>query len=253
VTTAPEGGIVSTDESLPVAQSEAVNFLQLIERASRDPAVDIDKMERLMQMHREMMKIKAESEFNEALTACQRELGSVSADATNPQTKSRYATYAKLDHALRPIYTKHGISISYGTADSPKEEHVRVIAYAARGGYTRTYQVDMPADGKGAKGGDVMTKTHATGAAMQYGMRYLLKGIFNIAIGDEDKDGNTTRQMDERRKVELLEGIAATRDRKQAESLWQTIAAECAKLGDVATNNELRSAVTKHLKTLEAA
>jgi hypothetical protein len=47
----------------------------------------------------------------------------------------------------------------------------------------------MPADGKGAKGGDVMTKTHATGSAIQYGMRYLLKMIFNIAVGDDD-DGN---------------------------------------------------------------
>jgi hypothetical protein len=25
---------------------------------------------------------------------------------------------------------------------------------------------------------------------MQYGMRYLLKGIFNVAIGELDKDGN---------------------------------------------------------------
>jgi ERF superfamily len=47
----------------------------------------------------------------------------------------------------------------------------------------------MPADGKGAKGGDVMTKTHAAGSAFTYGQRYLLKMIFNIAIGDDD-DGN---------------------------------------------------------------
>lgn len=48
----------------------------------------------------------------------------------------------------------------------------------------------MPADGKGAKGGDVMTRTHATGAAATYGMRYLLKMIFNVAIGEDDNDGN---------------------------------------------------------------
>ena len=52
----------------------------------------------------------------------------------------------------------------------------------------------MPADGKGAKGGDVMTKTHAAGAAMSYGMRYLLKMIFNVAVGEEDKDGNEPAQ-----------------------------------------------------------
>jgi hypothetical protein len=50
----------------------------------------------------------------------------------------------------------------------------------------------MPADGKGAKGGDVMTKTHAIGAAVTYGKRYLLGMIFNIAVGgDVDDDGNS--------------------------------------------------------------
>jgi hypothetical protein len=37
-----------------------------------------------------------------------------------------------------------------------------------------------------------MTKTHAAGSAMSYGQRYLLKLIFNIAIGvdPDDDDGN---------------------------------------------------------------
>jgi hypothetical protein len=48
----------------------------------------------------------------------------------------------------------------------------------------------MPADGKGAKGGDVMTKTHAAGSAKSYGKRYILKDVFNVAIGEEDNDGN---------------------------------------------------------------
>ena len=45
-------------------------------------------------------------------------------------------------------------------------------------------------NGKGAKGGDVMTRTHATGAALSYGMRYLLRMIFNVAVGEGDTDGN---------------------------------------------------------------
>jgi hypothetical protein len=60
-----------------------------------------------------------------------------------------------------------------------------------RDGYAREYHIDMPADGKGAKGGDVMTKTHAVGSAVSYGMRYLLKMIFNVAVGEDDDDGNT--------------------------------------------------------------
>lgn len=172
-------------------QTEASNVLQVISRAAADPSVDIEKLERLLAMQERIVAKHAETEFNTALNAAQSEIGTIAADAENSQTHSRYATYAKLDKVLRPIYLRHGFSLSFDETDSPKPEHIRVLAILAhRGGHSRTYQKDMPADGKGAKGGDVMTKTHAAGAAASYGMRYLLKGIFNVAIGEEDRDGN---------------------------------------------------------------
>ena len=63
-------------------------------------------------------------------------------------------------------------------------------------GYKRTFHIDMPADGKGAQGRDVMTRTHATGSAVSYGRRYLLLMIFNIAVGGEDDDGNAAGKRD---------------------------------------------------------
>ena len=175
----------------PVALNDSATVLQVIARAAQDPQCDIEKMERLLAMQERIVAKHAESEFNAALNAAQAEISTIAADAENPQTRSRYATYAKLDKVLRPIYTRHGFSLSFDETDSPKPDHIRVLAILAhRGGHSHTYQKDMPADGKGAKGGDVMTKTHAAGAAASYGMRYLLKGIFNVAIGEEDVDGN---------------------------------------------------------------
>ncbi len=236
-----------------VATSEAVSFIQMIERAARDPSVDIDKMERLMQMHERMTAKQAEAAFNDAMTACQKEIRTITADATNPQTRSKYASYAKLDSILRPIYTKHGISISYGTEDTPKIECVRVIAYVSRGGYTRKYQVDMPADGKGAKGGDVMTKTHATGAAMAYGSRYLLKGIFNVAVGEDDQDGNATgdKVLPETVKADFLAAIEALTEKPAGETLWQKIATACQKVGDIPSYDELKRAMSVKMKGLK--
>lgn len=169
---------------------ESASFIQIIAAAARDPSVDIEKMERLWVMHEKLRNHAAEHAFNEAMSKAQAEMRPIATDADNPQTRSRYATYARMDGALRPIYTKHGFSISYDTGDGAPDGCIRVLAYVSCGGYTRTYRVDMPADGKGAKGGDVMTKTHASGAAMSYGMRYLLKMIFNVAIGEDDNDGN---------------------------------------------------------------
>lgn len=169
----------------------SASIFNVIERAARDPNVDIDKMERLIAMRERELARVAEQAFNAAMKQAQEEMRPIGADATNSQTKSRYATYSKLDAVLRPIYTKHGFSVSFDEADSPKADHIRCLALVTHdGGHTRVYRKDMPADGKGAKGGDVMTKTHATGAAASYGQRYLLKGIFNVAVGEDDTDGN---------------------------------------------------------------
>jgi hypothetical protein len=187
--------VVSRTEAGTVAPhpaSDTTSLLQVITRAASDSSVDIDKMERLMQMHERLVARDAEQAFNTALNVAQSEMGRISADANNPQTRSKYATYGKLDSVLRPIYARHGFALSFDTGMDAPPDMVRVIARVTHsGGFTRSYHADMPADGKGAKGGDVMTKTHATGAAMSYGMRYLLKMIFNVAIGEEDRDGNT--------------------------------------------------------------
>jgi hypothetical protein len=174
---------------LPV-QSEGAAVLHMIERAARDPAVDIDKLQQLMAMRERIEARTAEADFDRALTAAQAGMGRVRTDSNNPQTKSRYASYGALDAAMRPVYTANGFALSFNT-ENPAPETVRVICRVShQNGHSRTYQIDMPADGKGAKGGDVMTKTHATGSAVSYGMRYLLKMIFNIAVSDKDDDGN---------------------------------------------------------------
>ena len=175
-------------EPIP-APTEAAALVHMIDRAARDPAIDLVRLERLMEMRKEIRREEAESEFNQAMAVVQGKMRAVAADANNPQTRSKYASYFALDKAIRPIYSAEGIALSFDTEDSPKDDHVRVVCYVTRGAHTRKYHCDMPADGKGAKGGDVMTKTHAAGSAFTYGQRYLLKMIFNIAIGD-DNDGN---------------------------------------------------------------
>lgn len=182
--------IAVREEAPPLAEAGSIDpLISMIERAARDPQVDIDKMERLVAMQERAQARNAEQIFNDAMSGAQAEMGRVSADATNPQTKSKYASYAALDKSMRPIYTKHGFALSFGTEEGAPADYVRVTCHVTNSGFTRKYQIDMPADGKGAKGGDVMTKTHAVGSAATYGQRYLLKMIFNVAVGDDD-DGN---------------------------------------------------------------
>lgn len=188
-------------------------LMRLIERAASDPAFDVDKMERLVAMHERAMALQVKAEFDDAMVEVQKECAPIREDSNNPSTKSKYASYLALDRAIRPIYTKYGFSISYGQGDGAPENYVRIEAYVSRRGHSRTHHLDMPADGKGAKGGDVMTKTHATGSALTYGKRYLLGAIFNLAIGDmQDDDGNAagTEGLTAEHKEELIALIKET-------------------------------------------
>ncbi len=185
----------------------ATSLLDVILRAGSDPAFDVEKFERLVaiqqseqdrQEKREdrQAELAAEASFNAAMSDVQRQMGRIATDAANDSTRSRYASYGALDRAIRPLYTTAGFNISFNEdVGAVGADMVRVLAYVthtapgAKRGHTRTYHTDIPADGKGAKGGDVMTKTHAHVSATSYGKRVLLGMIFNIATGNDD-DGN---------------------------------------------------------------
>lgn len=166
-------------------------YARIISEAAANPDVDVNKLEKLLDMQERIMNRGAEMAFNAAMTKAQSEMKQVAAKAINPQTHSKYAKYEALDKMVRPVYTANGFALSFNTGDGAPPEHIRVLCDVSHsGGFSKQFKVDMPADGKGAKGGDVMTKTHAAGAAFSYGARYLLKMIWNIAIGEDDKDGN---------------------------------------------------------------
>ena len=184
---------VNDPEATALASTDA--SMALFERLARDPDASVDKIERLMALWERGEARKAESAFNAAMAAAQKEMRPVAADAFNPQTRSRYASYEALDEALRPLYTKHGFALSFNTGDATQADYVRMLCDVTHiGGHSKQYRADLPADGKGAKGGDVMTKTHAFGSATSYGMRYLLRMIWNVAVGEDDDDGNRAGQ-----------------------------------------------------------
>lgn len=163
----------------------------MIERVLSEPSLPVEKLHELLSLQERVESERARREFMIAFNEAQKAMAPIARDADNKQTKSAYATHAALDRELRPIYTAHGFSVSFNTADSPLDQHVRVVCLLAHaGGHERFYQADIPCDGKGAKGNDVMTKTHAVGSAMTYGKRYLLALAFNIALADKDDDGN---------------------------------------------------------------
>lgn len=164
-------------------------LVAMIERAARDPSIDMDRLERLLAMKERSELKAAEGEFNDAMAQVQQELLPIARDSNNPQTHSKYASYFAIDKAIRPIYTRHGIRVSFDESDVPVEDHVRVIAIVTKGRHAERYHYDSPIITKGMKGNEMMTLTHARASAVTYAKRYLVGMIFNLSTG-EDTDGN---------------------------------------------------------------
>ena len=208
-------------------------MINVIERVVLDPTADVEKLDRLLDVQERIMAKQSEMDFYAAMNTCQREMGRIATDATNPQTRSRYATYAKLDQALRPIYTNHGLSLSYDTEDPGVEGSVKVVCYVSHiSGYTKKYSIVIDASGKGAKGNAVMTATHAQGAASSYGMRYLLRMIFNVAIGEDDNDGNVESEKSAKQRLELDEALSKIAEAKTEKGVNQIAKVAWAKFTD---------------------
>jgi hypothetical protein len=168
-------------------------LLNFIERASRDPEFDVAKFGELLRMQREIVEEQARRAFNVAMAEAQAEMMPIIRDATNPHTQSKYAKLETIDREMRPIYTRHGFAVRFGSAPSPNNGWIRIVCTVSHtGGYSETNYLDAPPDDKGARGGTSKTGVQAVGSAVTYLRRYLLAMVFNIVLADDD-DGEGTR------------------------------------------------------------
>jgi hypothetical protein len=178
---------------VPAAPSVLASF---IERAARDPEFDVAKFGELLRMQREVEHDQARKAFNRAMADAQSEMLPVVRDATNDHLRNRYARLETIDAAMRPIYTRHGFSVRFGSAPSPREGDIRIICTVAHaGGYFEENHLDAPIGVTGSQGGrTATTPVQAVGSAVTYLRRYLLTMVFNIVLANEDDDGEGTRK-----------------------------------------------------------
>lgn len=177
-------------QTLP-GMPEPANILDIVSRAASDPNIDVAKTEKLLEMYERIAARNAEVSFNTAMKSAQEEMPKILRNKENQQTNSRYADLERVNAVIVPVYTKHGFSLSFGTADCPMAGHYRVTCLVSHvAGHSRAYQADIPADMTGLKGNANKTATHGFGSTMSYGRRYLTLLVFNITLTNQDNDGN---------------------------------------------------------------
>ncbi len=230
-----------------VPQSEAVAFVQMLERAARDPAVDIDKLERLMAMQERMLARTAEAEYHTAFAAMQLELpvlserGKVLNKAGGSQSK--YTLWEDLNETIKPILSKHGFALRFlpGNTEGGKITVTGVLSH--RGGYVERATMTVPLDESGAK-----NSVQGLGSSTSYGKRYVAISMLNLTSGGEDDDGKGGKALAD--KDQWLAKVEAITKAADLDPLWAQITDATTKSGDIAAHEELRAAMLAKRKSL---
>lgn len=194
-----ELAIQNDTAAVPVA-----NIAQLVIAAAQDPATDPAKARELLSLLGDIQKREAEAAFSMAMMKAQDEITPVVRDAENSHTHSKYARLETIDAKIRPIYTKHGFSLSFNSAEPRSKDAVRVLCDVRHiAGYTKTYELEGDLDISGAKGASNKTSIQGLGSSVYYLRRYLTLMIFNVVLTGEDNDGNSYGQISEERAQHL--------------------------------------------------
>ena len=177
----PIGQIVRMDPPTPM------DMLAMMVEKDADP----DKLGKMMDLAERWANKEAEKKFSAAMNACQAEMPTVVKDKRNNETNQRYAPIETVQTYAKPVYIKHGFSLSFGTeiGSEPGLTHCYVDVQHVGGHTKRFYLHNVPLDDKGPKGGAVKTQVQGLMSSMSYAQGRLVRLAFNITVADEDRDG----------------------------------------------------------------
>jgi hypothetical protein len=175
------------------AISETAALMQAITSAASNPAVDIDKLERLLAMHERVTARQAKAAYAKALASMQTELpeieehGKIDIGRGKPQ---KYALWEDVNAAIKPILVKHGFSLSFRTGrDADKIIVTGVLLH--RDGHSEETTMLLPIDASGSK-----NAVQAIGSSTSYGKRYTACALLNITSRGEDDDGRSSTRRE---------------------------------------------------------
>lgn len=181
------------------AENEPVEFgaslLAVISKAASDPAVDIDKMERLIAMHERIQARDAKLAFTEAKLAMRPALPEITMKGkivikdknTGAVTQETpFARFEDIHEAVTPILTEHGFDLAFrnGLSDEGKVRVTTILTHEQ--GHSEETYFDLVHDSSGSK-----NAVQAVGSSTSYAKRYGVLSILNLRVAGEDDDGHT--------------------------------------------------------------
>jgi hypothetical protein len=167
-------------------------ILSMIERASRDPSVDIEKFERLMAMKERLEDRRAKQAFDNAIALAKGEIPpivknrQVDFSTGKGRTAYRYEDFSAVASAVDPVLARHGLS--YRFRSEQQGNRLRVTCRLSHAdGYGEETSLEAANDESGNK-----NALQSVGSAATYLQRYSLKLALGLAASNDDDDGQAT-------------------------------------------------------------
>lgn len=197
--------IMVLDKIQPPAVSESAAIIQVIERAAMNPNVDIDKMERLLQMQERIMERNAKAAYASALAQMQPNLPVITERGKivvrDKVTKdiiqsTGYALWEDINEAIKPVLAEYGFALSFrtGLAADGKVTVTGILSH--REGHQEETIMVLPHDSTGSK-----NAVQAVGSSTSYGKRYTASALLNITSRGEDDDAEQAAEKPVQEKV----------------------------------------------------
>ena len=194
----------------------------MIERAARDPSVDVAKMERLFEMSERARSNAARMAYDEAFATMQTEMPEIDKrgkiiikekGGEKVIQSTPYALWDDTNRLIKPILSKHGFGLSFRVTQTPERLTTTAIL-SHRSGHREETGFAAPIDNTGSK-----NNVQGWGSSMSYGKRYAATAILNITTRGEDDDGNKAgapEPISDEQAATLREWIEATQSDQAA-------------------------------------
>lgn len=177
--------MVERDRQAMAPMSEAGAMLAMIERAARDPSVDIEKFERLMAMSEraDAMRERAENRaaeiaFAAAVSSAKGEIEPITRNASGHNDK-KYADFGAIARAIDPVLARNGLSYRFRANQADKITVTCIISHVS--GHQEENTLSGSADVSGSK-----NAIQAIGSTLTYLQRYTLVLALGLATSNDD-------------------------------------------------------------------
>lgn len=185
--------IVERIETPPIVPvNETTALISMIERAARDPSVDIEKFERLMLMKERVESDLAKKAFNAAASMAKGEIGPIAKNrvvdftSAKGRTNYRHEDFAEVARTVDPILSKYGLSYRYRASQEAGKLKVTCVL-SHNDGYSEETTLEAAEDHSGNK-----NSIQAIGSSATYLQRQTLKLALGLSASDHDDDGRAS-------------------------------------------------------------